>query len=114
MEEEFDFLVIGAGVTGMSAAMYSARLGLKTLCLGSNFSNEMAIGGVITTTNVVENYPGFISLTGEELAENIRKHAESYELVTIKKEKVESLERRGKEFFVKTKKNEYLGKTILF
>ena len=112
-EERYDFIIIGAGVTGLSAAMYGARLGLKTLCLGASFSSELPIGGVITTTNVVENYPGFISLTGEELAENIRKHAESYELVTIKKEKVESLERRGKEFFVKTKKNEYLGKTIL-
>src|SRR3989338_7589248 len=84
----YDFLIIGAGVTGLAAAMYGARLGLRTLCLGTTHGSEMPVGGVITTTNIVENYPGFIRLSGPELAEEIRKHAISYELVTIKEEKV--------------------------
>ncbi len=97
--------------------MYSGRLNLKTLVIGTNSANELPIGGVITLTEVVENYPGFIRLTGTELADNIRKHAESYELVTIKKEKaekVDNIEKRGKEFIVKTTKGEYKGKTVLF
>ena len=85
---EYDFIVIGAGVAGMSAAMYGARLGMKTLCFGSSHGSEMPVGGVITTTNVVENYPGFIRLSGSELADNIRNHALSYPLVSIKEEKV--------------------------
>ena len=85
---QYDFLIIGAGVTGLAAAMYGARLGLKTLALGKSYGSELPIGGVITTTNIVENYPGFIRLTGTELSENIRKHAESYELVTIKEEEI--------------------------
>ncbi len=110
---EYDFLIIGAGVTGLAAAMYGARLGMKTLCLGSTSGSELPIGGVITTTNVVENYPGFIRLTGTELATAIKKHAESYDLVTIKEEKVESIAKKESSFQVKTKEALYMVKTIL-
>ena len=68
-KEEYDLIVVGAGVTGLAAAMYAARLELRTLCLGSSSGSEFPVGGVITTTNIVENYPGFIRLTGQELAE---------------------------------------------
>src|SRR3989338_521072 len=110
----FDFIILGGGGTGLAAAMYAARLGLKNLVLGFSHGSELPIGGVITTTNVVENYPGFIRLTGTELAEKIEKHARSYELVTIKEEKVEKVERKSGGFYVKTSNGAYLGKTILF
>jgi len=111
---EYDFLIIGAGVTGMAAAMYAARLGLKTLCLGKSYGSELPIGGVITTTNIVENYPGFIKLTGTELSDKIRDHALSYPLVTIKEEEAQKVEKKGNLFHVKTNKSEYIAKTILF
>ena len=114
MKNDYDFVIIGAGVTGLAAAMYGARLGLKTLCLGEAYGSELPIGGFITTTNIVENYPGFIRLTGSELSEKLKKHAESYELVTIKEELVESVKKKGNCFEVNTKKNEYITKTILF
>ncbi len=110
----YDFLIIGAGVSGLAAAMYGARLGMKTLCLGVMSSAELPIGGVITTTNVVENYPGFIRVTGTELAEAIRTHAESYDLVTIKEEKVEHVRKKETLFEVDTHNSRYLAKTILF
>jgi len=113
-DKSYDFIILGAGVTGLAAAMYGARLGLKTLCLGASYGTELPIGGVITTTNVVENYPGFIKLTGTELSDKIRDHALSYELVDIKEEKVEGVEKKRDLFIVKTKKNVYSGKTILF
>lgn len=113
-EKEFDFIIFGAGVTGLAAAMYGARLGLKTLCLGAAHGSELPVGGVITTTNIVENYPGFIRLTGTELSDKIRDHALSYNLVTIKEERVEDLEKTNEGFLVKTKKNIYRGKTVLF
>jgi thioredoxin reductase (NADPH) len=111
--KEYDFIVIGAGVAGLAAGMYGARLGLRTLILGASHGSEMPVGGVITTTNIVENYPGFIRLSGDELAEHLRKHAESYELVKIKQEKAESIGKKGKGFVVKTKKEEYHAKTVL-
>src|SRR3989338_7133690 len=95
---EYDFIIIGAGGAGLAAAMYGARLNLKTLCLGASHGTELPLGGVITTTNVVENYPGFIRLTGTELADKIREHAESYDLVTLKEEKVENILKQEKKF----------------
>ena len=111
---DYDFIIIGAGVTGLAAAMYGARLGMRTLCLGMTSGAELPIGGVITTTNVVENYPGFIRLTGPELSDAIYKHAASYELVTIKEEKVTEVQKKGKGFVVKCENKEYNAKTVLF
>lgn len=114
MKTEFDFIIIGAGVAGLAAGMYGARLGMKTLVLGASHGSELPIGGVITTTNIMENYPGFIAISGREFAEKIQKHAQSYDLVTIKQEKAEKVEKKSGKFLVKTKKGEYFGKAILF
>ena len=80
VEKGYDFVILGAGVTGLAAAMYSARLGLKTLVLGTSHGSEMPVGGVITTTNLVENYPGFISVPGPVLAKRIENHAKDYDI----------------------------------
>ena len=114
MKNQYDFIIIGAGGAGLAAAMYGARLGLKTLCFGTSHGSELPLGGVITTTNVVENYPGFIRLTGTELADKIREHAQSYDLVTLKEEKATEVKQSGKEFHVKTENANYIGKSILF
>ncbi len=114
MKNEYDFIVIGAGVSGLSAAMYAARLGMKTLVLGSASGSEMPVGGVITTTKVVENWPGEIKISGRDLANKIKEHAISYDLVSVGEEKVESVSKKGKEFVVKSSKEEYIGKSVLF
>ena len=113
-KNNYDFLIIGGGGTGLAAAMYGARLGLKTLVLGHSQGTELPIGGVITTTNIVENYPGFIKLTGVELAKKLEAHAKSYDLVTIKEEEAEDVKKTKDGFSVKTKKETYHGKTVLF
>ena len=112
--EEYDFLIIGGGVAGLAAGMYGARLGMKTLVLGASSGSELPLGGVITTTNIVENYPGFIKLTGTELSDKIKAHAEAYEKVTLKEEKAEKIEKKKNCFNVKTNKGEYQAKSILF
>ncbi|MDP3992069.1 MAG: FAD-dependent oxidoreductase, partial [Nanoarchaeota archaeon] len=114
MKNNFDFVVLGAGGTGLAAAMYAARLGLKTLVLGHTHGTELPVGGVITTTNVVENYPGFMRISGPELAKKIEEHTRDYKLVTIKSEKVISIKKSKNSFSVKTNKSDYTTKTILF
>jgi len=114
MTEKYDFIVLGGGGTGLAAAMYAARLDMKTLVLGHSHGTELPIGGVITTTHIVENYPGFIKLSGHELAKKLEEHARAYPLVTIKDEKAIEIKKTKDGFSVKTKKAEYLGKTILF
>ena len=105
--EVWDLVIIGAGVTGLAAGMYAGRLGLKTVIIGE------LLGGTITLTDVVENYPGFKKLTGMELAEKIKEHAEEYD-IHIKSQKVEFIEKNGNEWTIMTKKEKYFSKTILF
>ena len=113
-EKSYDYIILGAGGAGLASAMYAARLGLKTLVLGASHGSELPVGGVITTTNIVENYPGFIKLTGTELAKKIEDHARSYELVTIKEERVAKVEKHENCFKITTNKSVYSSKTILF
>ena len=116
MLQNYDLIIIGAGVTGLASAMYAGRLNLKTLVIGTNSANELPIGGVITLTEVVENYPGFVRLTGPELAENIRKHALDYkDKIEIKEDLVLDIKKHGDCFTVVAKSGKsYLSKTVLF
>lgn len=113
-EKSYDYIILGAGGTGLASAMYAARLGLKTLVIGTSYGSELPVGGVITTTNIVENYPGFIKLSGIELAKKIEEHARSYDLTTIKEEKAEKVEKDKTCFRIKTNKDIYSAKAVLF
>ncbi len=111
--EKYDFAVIGAGGTGLGGAMYAARLGMKTIVFGATNGMELPVGGVITTTHVVENYPGFTTISGVDLAKEIEKHTRSYDLVTIKTEKVENIKKTGSFFSIKTNKGNYQARSLL-
>jgi len=113
-KNNYDFLVLGAGGTGLAAAMYAARLGLKTLVLGHTHGTELPVGGVITTTHLVENYPGFTKISGSDLAKKIEEHAKSYDLVKVREERVIGIKKLKNIFHIKTNKSEYETKTILF
>jgi len=112
--EKYDLIILGAGGAGLAAAMYGARLGLKVLNLGFSHGSEMPVGGVITTTNIVENYPGFVKLTGTEIAKKIEDHARDYDNVTIKEEKAIEVKKDKNCFQIKTQDSSYTGKTIIF
>jgi len=103
----YDIIIIGAGCTGFAAAMYCGRFDMKTIVIGD------LIGGTITTTHVVENYPGFKTITGFDLAEKLKEHAQDYDIELVEG-KVTEVKKDGNEFTVKTTKETYKGKTILF
>jgi thioredoxin reductase (NADPH) len=113
-KNDYDFVVIGAGGAGLAAAIYAARFNLKTLVLGYTHAKELSVGGTITTTHIVENYPGFMKISGKELAKKLEAHARSYDLVKIKEEKVTKIKKFDKGFIIKTSSSEYQSKTILF
>ncbi len=116
--EQFDFVIIGAGCAGASAAMYAARLNLKTVMIA-----EMP-GGLITSTHLVENWPGIKAISGPDLATSLVEHALASG-ASMKNEQVLSVEQlklseddssAGKKpgFVVKTASGEYAAKTVLF
>ncbi|UCE15058.1 MAG: FAD-dependent oxidoreductase [Candidatus Heimdallarchaeota archaeon] len=71
MAPETDLAIVGGGPAGLTAAIYCARMKLKTTV----FEAEK-IGGVASTAKLIENYPGFKSISGEELSERMRAQAE--------------------------------------
>lgn len=72
MEEKniYDVIIIGSGPGGMTAALYASRANLKTLILEKGVP-----GGELLNTADVENYPGFASISGPDLADNMYKGA---------------------------------------
>ena len=113
--ETYEIIIIGAGVVGLASGMYAGRLNMKTLVLGTTSGSELPIGGVITLTDTVENYPGFKHLTGQELAQKMEEHAREYD-IEIKEEKAIGIskEEKTKCFKVKTNKTTYQTKTLIF
>lgn len=105
--EKYDVVIIGGGVAGLAAAMYAGRLKMKTMLSGE------LIGGTITLTNLVENYPGFEKISGAELAERIRKHAESYG-VNLKNGRVVSVAGNADGYKVSTNEESFETKTVIF
>lgn len=103
----YDFIIIGGGTAGLSAAMYAGRLNLKTL-LFTEFP-----GGLITTAHIVENWPGITSIKGPELAMKLYEHAQKSG-AEIKNEKVVSVGKKGDLFEIKSSSAVYQSKTVLF
>lgn len=105
----YDIAIVGGGATGLASAMYAGRFNMKTLILSGDL-----VGGTITLTDVVENYPGFKRLTGLELAGKLKEHALDYK-IDLREETVIKVEKKKDLFCIKTNgKSEYFSKTILF
>ena len=54
MTHIYDMIVIGGGPAGYAAALYASRAGLDTLVI-----EKMSVGGQMTLTDIIDNYPGF-------------------------------------------------------
>lgn len=72
--EHHELIILGAGPAGLTAAIYAKRSGLDMLLL-----EKGAVGGQITTTSDVENWPGLKQISGFDLAQSLQEHAEHFE-----------------------------------
>lgn len=104
----YDVIVIGGGPGGYCAALYAARANLKTLVI-----EKFAPGGQMATTDIVENYPGFVEgINGFELGMQMKKGAERFGVKT-KLAEVKSVDLESNPKTIHTAKETFEAKTVI-
>ena len=107
MKEMYSVAIIGAGPSGLTAAIYLSRAGHKTIVLESQL-----IGGQVATIDRVDNYPGFAEgVTGMELASSLESQARRFG-VEIKFAKVNSI-KPGRPIILQTDAGEVMATAVL-
>ena len=106
-KSEYDVVVVGGGAAGVTAAIYSVRYGFNTLLITETK------GGQLIEAGYVENYPGFTSIMGAQLASHFYKHLEYYG-VPVELDRVENVERvEDGRLRVTTMRRKYLAKAVI-
>ncbi len=106
---DFDTIIVGAGPAGLCAGLYAGRGMLKAVILEAKVP-----GGELLNTEKIEDYPGFESILGRELAERMTRHAERFG-AEIRQASVSGIERMPDgTFAVKTEAGEvYRAPTVI-
>lgn len=75
----YNVIIIGSGPAGHTAAIYLSRANLSPLMLEGEMTGEMTSGGLLTTTKIVENFPGFPDgVDGYELTERFKEQSKKF------------------------------------
>lgn len=106
-EKIYDIAIIGCGPAGYTAAIYAGRAGYKTVLF-----EKASPGGQMGITSSIENYPGFESVNGFELAAKMQSQSESFGTEFVYDE-VTSLELGGKTKIVRTASQEFSARAAV-
>ena len=105
---EQQLVILGSGPAGYTAAVYAARANLKPLLI-----TGLEVGGQLTTTTEVENWPGdFEDLQGPDLMVRMKKHAEKYN-VDIRTDYVKSVDFSNHPLVLHGEKDTYKTKSLI-
>lgn len=102
----YDVIIIGLGASGVSASIYAKRSGLNVCVI-----NYGTPGGIISTSSIVENYPGFKSISGSDFAFNLFEQFNNLDVPLFNEEVINIIDGDIKE--VKTKNNIYKAKKLI-
>ena len=105
--KKYDVIIIGAGIAGMTAAIYVARANKTVLVL----EGSMQGGQIINTINI-ENWPGDMGVTGAELSQKIFRQMEELG-AKVEFSQVDKISRAEDGFTVATEDENYEAKTII-
>lgn len=78
MKDNYDLIIVGGGPAGLTASIYARRANLSVLII-----EESLDGGKLSKIDKIENYPGFETISGFDLANNLINHAKQYEIEII-------------------------------
>ncbi|RFC52699.1 MAG: thioredoxin reductase (NADPH) [Verrucomicrobia bacterium] len=102
-------IIIGSGCAGLTAALYTARANLNPLVITGRMQ-----GGLLTTTTIVENYPGFVEgIDGYQLMMNMQQQAERFGARIRSLATVESVELGARPFAVTVDGERIEAQTII-
>lgn len=108
MPELHDVIIIGSGPAGHTAALYSGRANLKVLVL-----EGWQPGGQLTTTTVIENYPGFRDgIDGNKLMQEMKAQAQRFDVEYLTKS-VTRVDFSNRPFKVYVGDDEYQSKAVI-
>ena len=108
MDSDFDVVIVGGGIAGMTAAIYVARANLTTIILEKGIC-----GGLANWTNTVDNFPSYQSVHGMDLMQKIKDHVESLNVGIEEIAEVNHLELDVPDKIIKTTEATYKGKSII-
>lgn len=105
-------IIIGSGPAGHTAAIYAARANLSPVMCEGLFAAGVAAGGQLTTTTDVENFPGYVAISGPELMDKMR--AQSLHCGTrILTETVDRVDLSKRPFIVSVGDQEYSAQALI-
>jgi thioredoxin reductase (NADPH) len=105
----YDVIIVGGGPTGLTAALYGAREGMKVLVFEAKI-----IGGMAAVTEHIDNYPGFRNgIGGTELCDEMYEQALRFGAQIELGVRVESVTRHDGVFSIKTNDATYESKTVI-